>query len=144
MKRCRVVFFSFFFCFENCPVRQANMIKFGTDAIPHLGLTVCANFQFSEHVRRILLKESRRIGLFRCFANHLPRTILESVYVSYIRPVFEDASPVLHGSIKADEASAFERLKLALRVEFNVLIDTHLRLYCLKNCDGLAFVGEEK
>ena len=51
------------------------------------------------------------IGLFRCLANHLPRPILESHYVSYIRLVFECASPVWHGSIKADEASAFERLQ---------------------------------
>ena len=92
------------------PTIDGQLIEI-VDTHCHLGLTVCANFQFSKHVRRILLKGSRRIGLFRCLANHLPRVILESLYVSYIRPVFEYASPVWHGSIKADEASALERLQ---------------------------------
>ena len=86
------------------PTIDGQLIKI-VDTHCHLGLTVCANFQFSEHDRRILLKGSRRIGLFRCLANQLPRVILESLYVTYIRPVFEYASPVWHGSIKADEAS---------------------------------------
>ena len=49
--------------------------------------------------------------MLSCLANDLPRPILESLYVSYTRPVFEYASPVWHGSIKADVASALERLQ---------------------------------
>ena len=92
------------------PTIDGQLIEI-VDTHCHLGLTVYANFQFSEHVRRLLLKGSRRIGLFCCLANHLPCTILESLYVSYIRPVFEYASPGWHGSIKADDTSAFEKLQ---------------------------------
>ena len=52
----------------------------------HLGLILDTSLTFDEHIRAIISKVSKSIGLLRKLNNRLPRSFLITIYKSFVRP----------------------------------------------------------
>ena len=65
--------------FNNKPVQQVSSQK-------HLGLILDTPLTFDEHIRAIISKVSKSIGLLQKLNNHLPRSSLITIYKSFVRP----------------------------------------------------------
>ena len=52
----------------------------------HLGMFLDYKLNFEEHLKTIVNKINKTIGLLREFQNFLPRKSLLTIYKSYIRP----------------------------------------------------------
>ena len=55
----------------------------------HLGLTIASNFSWLEHIRNISNKASKCVVLLKRIKNLVPRTCLETLYKTMIRPIME-------------------------------------------------------
>lgn len=60
----------------------------------HLGLTLTSNMSWREHIDNICKSAGLRINILRKMAYKLNRLVLERLYISYIRPLLEYASPI--------------------------------------------------
>ena len=65
--------------FNNIPVSKADSQK-------HLGLHLDSKLSFDIHIKTILTKVNRTIGLLRKFQQVLPRPSLITIYKAFIRP----------------------------------------------------------
>ena len=65
--------------FNDNPVHQVRLQK-------HLGMFLDCKLNFEEHVKTIVNKINKTIGLLRKFQNFLPRKLLLTIYKSFIRP----------------------------------------------------------
>ena len=74
--------------FNNNNVSQVNSQK-------HLGVIVDVKLTFEEHLKNVLNKTSKTIGLLRKLSNLLPRQALVTIYKAFIRP-FLDYGDVLY------------------------------------------------
>ena len=70
----------------------------------HLGVVISEDLKWYHHVQEVIGKFSRRSGLLRWMAQDLPFEAAGKLYLFYVRPVCEYASPVWHGSLRADQA----------------------------------------
>ena len=59
------------------------------DTHRHLGLTFSKDLRFHEHVNVIAKKVIRTLGPLYPIAQYLPRSILDQLYKTYIRPYFD-------------------------------------------------------
>lgn len=80
----------------------------------HLGVILTDNLQWRTHISSIICSCSKRAGLLRWMANDLPQDAAVRLYLHYVRPLFEYASPVWHGSLSEQEATALERIQAAV------------------------------
>ena len=55
----------------------------------------------------------REQALLRLMARDLPLPVASILYVYYVRPVLEYASPVWHGSLREEEAMSLEQIQVA-------------------------------
>ena len=62
-------------------------------------------------MQEILRQFSQRAGLVRWLANELPVSTACTLYLSFVRPVCEYASPLWHGSLREEDANAMERVQ---------------------------------
>ena len=60
-----------------------------TDKIRTLGVTLTDTLCWDPHICNILTKASKRLFVLRKFKDLLPRTALETIYISMIRPIIE-------------------------------------------------------
>ena len=60
----------------------------------HLGVTLSDNLCWDNHIKNICKKAMSRVGRIRSCMYHLPCNALECIYISFIRPILEYASPV--------------------------------------------------
>ena len=74
--------------FNNNNVSQVNSQK-------HLGVIVDVKLTFEEHLKNVLNKTNKTIGLLRKLSNLLPRQALVTIYKAFIRP-FLDYVDVLY------------------------------------------------
>ena len=65
--------------FNNNPVHQVALQK-------HLGMFLDCKLNFEEHLKTIVNKINKTIGLLHKFQNFLPRKSLLTIYKSFIRP----------------------------------------------------------
>ena len=65
--------------FNDNPVHQVQIQK-------HLGLFLDPKLSFDEHIRCILIKKCKIIGLIRKLQPVIPRTALLTIYKSFLRP----------------------------------------------------------
>ena len=68
--------------FNENPVHQVALHK-------HLGMYLDCKLNFEEHLKTIINKIIKTIGLLRKFQNFLPRKSLLTIYKSFIRPHFD-------------------------------------------------------
>ena len=65
--------------FNDNPVHQVALQK-------HLGMYLDCKLNFEEHLKTIVNKINKTIGLLRKFQNFLPRKLLLTTYKSFILP----------------------------------------------------------
>ena len=65
--------------FNNNPIDQVSSQK-------HLGMILDAKLNFQEHIKNLLTKVNKTIGLLRKLQNILPRGSLLTIFKSFVRP----------------------------------------------------------
>ena len=63
-----------------------NSIVNVTSIHKHLGMILDSKLSFDEHLKSVLKRISKTVGLFRKFQGILPRTSLITIYKSFVRP----------------------------------------------------------
>ena len=76
----------------------------------HLGLILSVNMSWSPHVHSICSRASLRINILRYLSFRFNRKTIELLYMSYIRPILEYASP-LFGSQTLANAAKLENIQ---------------------------------
>ena len=74
--------------FNDNPVHQVALQK-------HLGMFLDCKLNFEEHLKTIVNKINKTIGLLQKFQNFLPRKSLLTIYKSFIRPHLDYLRPNL-------------------------------------------------
>ena len=85
-----------------------------TDNHRHLGVVLSEDLKWSKHAQCILAAASKRAGLLRLMARDLPLPVASILYVYYVRPVLEYASPVWHRSLREEDAMSLERIQASV------------------------------
>ena len=80
----------------------------------HLGLVISSDLTWDEHLKGIMSRASQRIGLLKQMSRYLPPSTTAKLYLYYVRPCFEYASPVWHGATPASAAQSLERLQASM------------------------------
>ena len=80
----------------------------------HLGLVISSDLTWDEHLKGIMSRASQRIGLLKQMSRYLPPNTTAKLYLYYVRPCFEYASPVWHGATPASAAQSLERLQASM------------------------------
>ena len=80
----------------------------------HLGLVISSDLTWDEHLKGIMSRGSQRIGLLKQMSRYLPPSTTAKLYLYYLRPCFEYASPVWHGATPASAAQNLERLQASM------------------------------
>ena len=76
------------------------------------GLTVQSNLTWDKQVDNMVAKSSRRLYMLNRLKRFgLPMEDLVSVFVSYVRPVVEYATPVWHGSLIDNQSKKMESIQ---------------------------------
>ena len=92
-------------------------LKFGGDNIPvhethtHLGITLSKDIRFHDHINAISKKVNRSLSLLYPIAQYLPRTILDQLYKTYIRPHFDYCDTVYDEHITIQDKTRLETLQ---------------------------------
>ena len=93
-------------------IRQAQEIKL-------MGVILDVNLQFSEHIKQICTKTSRRIGVLSRLRNLIPTTAKLTIYKTAVMPHFTYCSLVWH-FCKASDRRKLERInERGLRQVYN-------------------------
>jgi hypothetical protein len=71
-----------------------------------LGLTLTNNMSWQPHIDKIVKKASKRVAILSRIRHKLPRSVLERIYISMIRPVLE------YGNIIYDNCTLHQSEKL--------------------------------
>ena len=80
----------------------------------HLGVALTERLEWHEHVHRVVLSAARRAGLLRWMSRDLRPETVEKLYLYFLRPKLEYASPVWHGSVLEQDAISLERIQAAV------------------------------
>ena len=110
----------------------------------HLGVLLRQDLKWSYHIHEVVSKATRKAGLLRFMMHNLNDSLTIKLFICYVRPTLEYASPLWHGTIAEDDALAMERIQAAVAGESCELLGTHRSLTSLRNLTGLPFDGGEK
>ena len=83
--------------FQDHVLRNVNQHK-------HLGVTLRSDLRWTDHVNEIVAKTSKLINIMKGLKFTLDRLTLETIYISFIRPILEYGSPIWDGCTAVDEA----------------------------------------
>ena len=81
------------------------------DKHKHLGFIISSNNKWTNHIDSILISASIQVNYLRKLKYQLPRTVLNKLYCTYIRPLLEYASGVWDGCNETD-ANRLEQIQL--------------------------------
>ena len=81
------------------------------DKHKHLGFIISSNNKWTNHIDPILISASKQVNYLRKLKYQLPRTVLNKLYCTYIRPLLEYASGVWDGCNETD-ANRLEQIQL--------------------------------
>ena len=102
--------------FTNRPVKNHPKLRFGhAPLIPvenshkHLGLTISSSLRFHDHVNDMIKKANSALGPLYPVAEFLPRKILNQIYCTYVRPIFDYSDIVYHGHLTVTDSMRLER-----------------------------------
>ncbi|XP_072048561.1 uncharacterized protein [Amphiura filiformis] len=92
-----------------------------------LGLSIQSNLGWDIQVNKMISKGSRRLYMLNRLKRFgLPVEDLVSVFVSYVRPVVEYATPVWHSSLTAEQFDRLENIqKRACRIILGIRYDSY-------------------
>ena len=82
-----------------------------TDSHKHLGLTLSTDLRFHNHVNEIIRKVNTAISPLYSVAPMLPRTLLEQIYTTYIRPYFDYCDAIFDGHLTTHDERRLETLQ---------------------------------
>ena len=119
-------------CFGRCPP-SPPVLKIGGKELEVvtetkiLGLNIQSNLSWDIQVNNMISKGSRRLYMLNRLKRFgLPVEDLVSVFVSYVRPVVEYATPVWHGSLTAEQSDRLENIqKRACRIILGIKYDSY-------------------
>ena len=77
----------------------------------HLGISLSNDLKFKTHINDIIKKVNRALGPIYPIARYVPRTILDQMYSTYIRPYFDYCDIIYDGLITATDSLRLERLQ---------------------------------
>ena len=77
--------------FNNNPIESVSSQK-------HLGMILDTKLNFQEHIKNILTKVNKTIGLLRKLQNILPRGSLLTIFKSFVRPHLDYGDVIYHQS----------------------------------------------
>ena len=103
------------FSLKNKP--QVPKLTFGGEPVPvvekhkHLGITISHDLKFKEHINQIIKKVNKTLSPVYPLAKFLPRTILNQIYTTYVRPHFDYCDIIYDGHITANDKLRLERLQ---------------------------------
>ena len=80
----------------------------------HLGIVFQANLSWSAHLETIISKGTQRAGLLQLMSRNLSLDVIAKLYLYYVRPVLEYASPLWHSATPATTALALERIQASI------------------------------
>ena len=89
---------------------DGNLLN-NVDKHKHLGLVISSNNKWTNHIDSILISASKQVDYLRKLKYQLPRTVLNKLYCTYIRPLLEYASEVWDGCNEND-ANRLEQIQL--------------------------------
>ena len=69
---------------------------------------------WSAHITHVLTEGKRKAGFLRYMANELPANLVSTLYITYVRPTLENASPVWHGDLMKQQSLALERVQASV------------------------------
>ena len=112
-------------CFSRAPVNQTSIILENclletVSEVKLLGITIQNNLKWDAHIKDIEKRASAKLHMLRSLVKYgLPKEDLITVFVGYIRPLLEYASPVWSGGLTQYQNERLERVqKRALRIIF--------------------------
>ena len=73
-----------------------------------------SDLRWSHHMNKTILEGSKRAGLLRLIARDLPSSVIIKLYLYYLRPSLEHASPCWHSSIFSSHAMALELIQASV------------------------------
>ena len=97
---------------NQAPLYMLNTEIVNVDKHKHLGCVLQCNAKWNNHIDEITTKCSRRIDIMRGLRFQLDRRTLETIYTSYIKPIFEYASSVWV-NCSQEQLNEIEKLQLA-------------------------------
>ena len=77
----------------------------------HLGVTFSKDLRFQQHVKTICRKVNTALSPLYTIAKHIPRTILDQIYKTYIRPHFDYCDTIYDGHITVQDSMKLETLQ---------------------------------
>ena len=80
----------------------------------HLGITFTSDLKWNVHIQGVIGNAAKRAGLLRWMSHHLRGPLIAHLYLAYVRPTMEYASPLWHGSIRDEDALQLERIQAAV------------------------------
>ena len=101
-----------------------------------------SDLRWSHHMNKIILEGSKRAGLLRLMARDLPSSVIIKLYLYYLRPSLEYASPCWHGSISSSHAMALERIQASVARCVLRASWMNANRHCLLNLIGPHSVGD--
>ena len=87
------------------------------EAVPqhkHLGIIITPDLKWHSHIHQVITNAAKRAGLLRWMSHHLRGPMIAQLYLAYVRPTMEYASPLWHGSIREEDAIQLERIQAAV------------------------------
>ena len=85
-------------CFNDVPVAKVNEHK-------HLGIILDTRLSFSAHVKSIISKTRKGIGMLKHLSNYLPRKTFDQLYKLYVRPHLDYGDVIYHIPAKICDVS---------------------------------------
>jgi hypothetical protein len=96
----------------------------------HLGITLQSDLNWQAHINSICKKANKRIDILSCLKYRLDRRSLETIYISYIRPILEYGSNIWDNCTKGQSDQIESIQKRAARIVTGALVRTSTdRLY---------------
>ena len=80
----------------------------------HLGVVLLDDLSWSAHITHVLAQGKRKAGFLRYMAKELPADLVSKIYITYVRPTLEYASPVWHGDLSKQHSLALERVQASV------------------------------
>ncbi len=80
----------------------------------HLGVYLSTDLRWERHMEYVISNAKKRSGLLRHMSKDLPHTVVEKLYIYFVRPALEYASPVWDAAISAGHALALERIQASI------------------------------
>ena len=101
--------------------------------------------KWTTHIQAVIRNASKRAGLLRWMSHHLRGPLTTKLYLSYVRPTMEYASPLWQGSIREEDALQPERIQTAVaRCILQLLRGTHPKANYSKLSTGHHSAGGVK